>query len=297
MNNQFLELSDQGKNGAGRWIGGTALILFCWLILGSFVAAPFLILSGAAFTGDTSSGDPFWNYLGLNLSFFGIWLGVWLAIRFIHQRAFRTLITPKPKMSWARVGVGFGTWLVLVALAQLIEFAIYPQRAQLTFNAAEWLRFLPLILILTPIQTSAEELLFRGYWLQGTGRLARNVIVLCIVNGLLFGLPHMFNPEVLSNPENTLLLFLNYFATGAVLAFYTLRDQRLELALGAHAANNMFAALAVNYKDSALTTPAIFTNPVLDAPFGLATLILIAAAFYLIVFRLFDRKHDKHPEG
>lgn len=294
MNNQFLEISNVGRNGAARWIGGTLLILFFWLVIGSILAVPFLLLSGAALTGDVSSGDPFWNYLGINVSFLGIWLGLWLTIRFIHGRAFRTLITPLPKMSWSRIGVGFGVWLVLIAVAQLAEFVIYPQRAQITFNPAEWLRFLPFILILTPIQTSAEELLFRGYWLQGTGRLTRNVIILCSVNGFLFGLPHMLNPEVLSNPDSTLLLFLNYFGIGAALAFFTLRDQRLELALGAHAANNMFAALAVNYTDSALTTPAIFTSSVLDAPLGLVSLVVMSVAFYFIVFRLIDRR--KQPQ-
>jgi hypothetical protein len=75
VNNQFLELSNQGKNGPARWIGGTLLLLFCWLVIGSFIGAPFLLLSGTAFTGDLASGDPFWNYLGVNFSFFGIWLG------------------------------------------------------------------------------------------------------------------------------------------------------------------------------------------------------------------------------
>lgn len=289
MINQFLELSNLGKNGAGRWLGGTALVLFCWFVIGSIFAAPFLFLTGAAFSGDMRTGDALLNYIGLNVSFLGILLGLWLAIRFLHNRAFRTLITPKPKISWSRLGVGFGVWLVLIAIAQVLEFIIYPSRAQITFDAAEWLRFLPFILILTPIQTSAEELLFRGYWLQGTGRLTRNIIVLCVVNGILFGLPHMLNPEVLSNPNSVLLLFLNYFGTGAALAFLTLRDQRLELALGAHAANNMFAALAVNYADSALPTPAIITSSVIDAPFGLGALVVLSVAFYFIVFRLIDR--------
>lgn len=292
MNNPFLEISNVGRNGAARWIGGTLLVLFFWLVIGSIIAVPFLLMSGAALTGDVSTADPFWNYLGINVSFLGIWLGLWLAIRLIHGRAFRTLITPLPNMSWSRIGVGFGVWLVLVALVQLAEFVIYPQRAEITFNPVEWFRFLPFILILTPIQTSAEELLFRGYWLQGTGRLTRNVIILCVVNGCLFGLPHMLNPEVLANPDSTLLLFLNYFGIGAALAFFTLRDGRLELALGAHAANNMFAALAVNYKDSAITTPAIFTSSALDASFGLASLIVISVAFYFIVFRLIDRRNQ-----
>lgn len=293
MNNPFLELSNLGKNGAGRWIGGTVVILFFWLIVGSIFAVPFLLLSGGDLTSPTVEGaDPFLLYLGTNVSFLGIWIGVWLTVRFIHQRAFRTLVTPAPKISWTRVAQGFGVWLALVAVAQVIEFVIFPARAQFTFDPARWLFFLPFVLVLTPMQTTAEELLFRGYWLQGTGRLVKSTILLCILNGLLFGLPHMFNPEVLNNPDSTLLLFLNYFLTGAALAFYTLRDGRLELALGAHAANNLFAGLIVNYTDSALTTPAIFTNPVIDATYGLITLLVVSAAFYLIVVRVLARRES-----
>jgi membrane protease YdiL (CAAX protease family) len=179
---------------------------------------------------------------------------------------------------------------VLLALVQVVEFVIYPERAQSTFDPARWLFFLPFVLVLTPIQTSAEEFLFRGYWLQGTGRLTRNFVVLCVVNGFLFALPHMVNPEVIANPDSTLVLFLIYFITGGALALFTLLDNRLELALGAHAANNLFAGLVVNYADSPLTTPSFFTNPTLDAPFGLAALVVVCVSFYLIIFRLLDRR-------
>jgi membrane protease YdiL (CAAX protease family) len=282
----FLSLSDRGKNGALRWLLGIVIVLFFWLVVGSLLATPFLVFSGALLTGSLEGGDPFWIYLGTNVSFLGIWIGLWLAVRVVHQRAFLTLVTPAPKISWLRLAQGFGVWLGLIALFQVLEFAIYPSRAQWTFDAARWLRFLPFVLLLTPIQTSAEELLFRGYFLQGSGRLTKNATVLIVLNGVLFAAPHMLNPEVLNNSGSAQLLFLNYFLIGAAFAFYTLRDNRLELALGAHAANNFFGALLVNYADSALPTPAIFTNPTLDATFGLVTLVISTILFYALVFRV-----------
>jgi len=291
MGQQFLELSNLGKNGALRWLGGTFIVLMLWFVVGTIATIPFLFLSGMNFlTGDLATGDPFWIYLGVSVGFPFIWLGLWLVVRFIHQRPFTSLITYVRRVSWMRIAQGFGVWLVLGVIAQVIEFAIYPERAQYTFEPNKWLFFLPFVLILTPIQSSAEELLFRGYWMQGIGRLTKNFIILCTINGVLFALPHMLNPEVQANPGSTLLLFLNYFLTGAALALCTLRDNCLELALGAHAANNLFAGLVVNYKDSALTTPAIFTNPVLDPVFGLITLILVSIAFYFIIFKLMDRR-------
>jgi membrane protease YdiL (CAAX protease family) len=291
MGTLFLNLTNQGKNGALRWLGGTVIVLFLWLIVGGIVTAPFLLLAGAVVeNGSLTAADPFWLYIALSVGFPFIWLGLWLVVRFIHRRDFRTLITPAPRISGSRLAQGFAVWLVLLALAQLAEFAIFPARVQWTFDPARWLFFLPFVLVLTPIQTSAEELLFRGYLLQGTGRLTHSVSILCILNGVLFSLPHMLNPEVVANPGSALLLFANYSLTGAVLALFTLRDNRLELALGAHASNNLFTGLIVNYKDSALTTPSILTNPVLDAASGLVALIAISLAFYLIFFRVWGRR-------
>jgi membrane protease YdiL (CAAX protease family) len=298
LGTRFIDLTNLGRNGPLRWIGGTLVVLFCWLVVGSFIALPFLLRSnGEMVGGEIFGADPFWLYLATNVSFLGIWLGLWLALKFLHRRGFRTLVTPAPGISWSRIATGFVLWLALVALLQFVEFMLYPARAQYTFQPEEWLFFLPFVLILTPIQTSAEELLFRGYWLQGMGRLTSNVILLIVVNGVLFALPHMFNPEVTRNPESGLLLFFSYATTGAALALFTLRDNRLELALGAHAANNLFAALIVNYADSALQTPAVFTNPTLDAAYAQISLIVIVVAFYFIVFRWLDRRAPVQAEA
>lgn len=290
MGNRFLELATLGKNGALRWLGGTLLVIICWFIIGGILSIPFLMIGGLGRSTNLSETDPFWTYLGTNVTFFGIWLGLYLVIRFVHRRAFRTLVTPEPALSWTRLAQGFAVFIVLVALVQIAEFVVYPARLQWSFDPARWLVFLPFVLVLTPLQTTAEELLFRGYWLQGTGRLTQNVAILAVVNGILFALPHMLNPEVLNNPNDTLLLFANYFVTGVAFAVFTLRDQRLELALGAHAANNLFAALLVNYASSALTTPALITNPVLDAYFGLGSILVISVAFYFILFGWLDRR-------
>lgn len=290
MENKFLTISDVGKNGALRWIGGTLLILFCWFVLGGICATPFLIVAGIDPQFGLANGDPFWVYLGTNVTFLGIWLGLFVVMRWVHRRPFRTLVTPEPRVSWSRMATGWAVFFALIVIMQALEFIIYPDRLQWSFDLNRWLVFLPFILIFTPLQTTAEELLFRGYWLQGTGRLTKNILILCVVNGILFALPHMLNPEVLNNPNATAILFANYMIIGAAFALYTLRDQRLELAIGAHMANNLFAALVVTYADSALPTPAIIRNPVLDPYLGLVTTALACVAFYLIVFRWLGRR-------
>ena len=56
--------------------------------------------------------------------------------------------------------------------------------------------YLLVALALIPLQTSAEEFFFRGYLLQASGRLTQNWLVLSVINGVLFTLPHLGNVEV-----------------------------------------------------------------------------------------------------
>jgi len=93
----------------------------------------------------------------------------------------------------------------------LLEALIYPGRYVWTLNLTRFLPFLFLALFFIPIQTSAEELFFRGYLLQEIGLRSRNIWVLSCISGLLFGLPHLLNPEATVNFP---LLGFYYFAFG-----------------------------------------------------------------------------------
>jgi membrane protease YdiL (CAAX protease family) len=78
-----------------------------------------------------------------------------------------------------------------------------------------------------------------------------------------------------------------------VMAYVTLRDGRLELALGLHAANNLFAALFANYSVTVMPTPSIFTVNTLDVVYSVST-----AVFGLIVFVLvFSGRSPRNMPG
>jgi len=89
----------------------------------------------------------------------------------------------------------------------------------------------------------------------------------------------MLNPEATVNYP---LLGLYYFAFGFCLAFITLKDGKLELALGAHAANNLFSVLIANYTITALPSPSIFTVKVLDAVYSVPAALLGMIIFVLL---------------
>jgi membrane protease YdiL (CAAX protease family) len=169
----------------------------------------------------------------------------------------------------------------------LVEALVYPGRYVWTLNLGRFLPFLFLALIFIPIQTSAEELFFRGYVLQEFGLRWQNIWVLSGISGLLFGLPHLLNPEATVNFP---LLGFYYFAFGFCLAFITLRDGKLELALGAHAANNLFSVIIANYTITALPSPSLFTIKVLDAVYSVPVAILGMGIFIFLFIGPWRRK-------
>jgi membrane protease YdiL (CAAX protease family) len=284
----YLDLARQGKNQWWRFVLAVLLILFLWLIVGAIPTALLTLWS-------TYDGNPATNvspqgasglgvlpdFVALMLASICLLLGTYLAVRFIHGRRPLTLITPSRSASLSRFGQGFLAWFVLCAAIALAEALTHPGRYVLNLDLPRYLPFAFLALALVPLQTSAEELFFRGYLLQGFGLRLRNPWVLSVISGLVFGLPHLLNPEARAS---YLLMGLSYVSFGAVLAYVTLRDGRLELALGMHAANNLFAALLANYTGSALPTPALFTINTLDVTFLVLTLLPALLLFVLIFF-------------
>ena len=271
-NADFLNLSSLGKNNGWRYTLAIVFILSMWQVIGTIPYALVYFLEW--------SRNVFVNYLAVSFSFIVFFASIWFAIRFIHQRPFLSLINPGLKINWRKALLGFGVWFLISAVSAVVDASIHPGTYQWTFEWPGWLWFSLLAIPLTTIQTSAEELFFRGYLLQGFGRTIRNPWVLSLLSGLVFAVPHFLNPEM---GTNFVLLALFYFGFGFFLTMITLRDNSLELALGIHAANNLFAVTIANYSGSALTSISIFTSTGIDPVFNLISLMVGAGLFMLIL--------------
>ena len=71
----------------------------------------------------------------------------------------------------------------------------------------------------------------------------------------------------------------------------------MELALGMHAANNLFAAIFANYTVTALPSPALFTVQVLDPVYSLVSLVVGLILFYVIYsMLLIPKPQNAHRE-
>jgi len=271
---RYLDLAQQGRNAWWRYALGALTIAFFWLVLGY---VPYLLLVG------TGLSDRLLEYLAVNFSIFMMLAGLVLTVKLIHRRPLLTLVTPEARVDWLRMARGALVWTVIAAVIVGLEHVLFPERYYLSFDPERFFLFLALVLVLTPIQAGTEELVFRAYAMQGLARLTRRPALLAVVSSLIFTVPHLLNPEV--HEHGTLIMAANYFAIGMLLATITLRDGRLELAIGLHAVNNVFLALVANYEGSALTTESVFTARELDPVYSLVTLIVGALVFHGWIFR------------
>jgi membrane protease YdiL (CAAX protease family) len=290
----YLDLARRGKNDWWRYLLAVLLMLFMWQIIGSLPGAALVILGvlrgnlqAGSETGGLPGTDLLTGFIGLMMASVFFIVGIYLAIHFIHRRRFLTLITPANSIAWGRFFQGFGVWFLLSALMAVVEALLYPGRYVWTLDLQHLFLFVFLALFFIPIQTSAEELFFRGYILQGFGLRLRNIWVLSTISGLLFGLPHLLNPEA---SANYLLFGFYYFAFGFSLAYITLWEGRLELALGAHAANNLFSVIFANYTITALPSPSLFTITVLDAFYSVPAALIGMGIFVTLFARLWREK-------
>lgn len=187
---------------------------------------------------------------------FGLW-GLYFAVKHIHHLPFLKALTARHKFDWHRVFYAFLLWFIISGAMLWTDYFMSPEHYVLNFK---WLPFTILVLIsvlFIPLQTSFEEVYFRGYLMQGFGVITRYRVVALVVTSTVFGLLHGANPEV-AKLGNVLLIY--YIVTGFFFGIITLMDDGLELSIGLHAANNIFAAIFVTTNWTVFQTDALFID-------------------------------------
>ena len=218
-----------------------------------------------------------------------------LTVSLIHRRPPLTLITAQEKIIWYRVGHGFVAWFVPFCLiGGLGQYFFYPDTFSFNFDLATFALFVPLALVFTAIQTTTEELFFRGYVVQGASMISTNRVFLALVAAVAFTLPHLLNPEV--SAGGWLTVFSNYFLVpGLLWTVVSLIDGTTELAIGVHFANNIGSILLFNITGSAVTTPALFTISEYHATYGALSVLVAIPIFLAIAYKVFKRDEASEP--
>ena len=261
----YIKQAFNVKHNWWLYIAGLAII-FIAVLLGQIPYTVILISKALESGSDLQNLDlnQAMNLLESNLNLFlmllsyaaGL-LGVLFVVKYLHEQSLRSLTTSRSKIDWRRFGFAFLFWGIISSTMVLIDHYMYPEHYEFNFKLVPFLILAAIALVLVPLQTSFEEYLFRGYLMQGLGVLCKNKWVPLIVTSSLFGLLHIANPEI---EKLGYILLVHYIGTGFFLGIITLMDDGLELALGFHAANNLFTALLVTADWTAFQTNSILRD-------------------------------------
>ena len=232
--------------------------------------------------------EPNLNLFLMLLGFGGMLLGVFISAKLLHKNSIRELTTSRKKIDWSRVFYSFAIWgLITVPLILIDTTFISPENYQWNFNFNSFIILFAIVIVFIPIQTSAEEYLFRGYLMQGIGVISGNRWLPLLFTSVAFGLMHYANPEIdkLGN-----MVYVFYIGSGLFAGIMTLMDEGMELALGWHAANNTFAALLVTADWTALQTHSIYKD-ISDPQTLPVDEVIVPVLFFGVVLLIFSRKY------
>lgn len=214
------------------------------------------------------------------LSFVVALLGILLVLKKIHNQPFKTIITARPKMDWKRILFSFFLFGTFVCISTYLDYQSNPENYEWNFRLGPFIGLLFIGVILIPIQTSVEEFVFRGYLMQGFAKLAKNRFFGLLMTSVIFGGMHLANPEV---KELGYIVMVYYISTGFFLGILTLMDDGMELALGFHAANNLFTALLVTADWTAFQTNSVLKD-ISEPSVGYEVLLPVVVIYPILLF-------------
>jgi membrane protease YdiL (CAAX protease family) len=152
----------------------------------------------------------------------------------LHKRPILSFITIGKKVNWTSYFIGFLAWGILLFLGGLVTSYDQFENFLQNFETTHFLILFSVGFLSIGIQSFFEELVIRGYWLQGLHLHIKKVSVLILVNALLFGVLHF---------GYGLESFLSSFGFGIAFVLIVILQNRIEFVSGAHNANNLILSL------------------------------------------------------
>lgn len=228
------------------------------------------------------------NLVFLLLPFAGGLLFLLFAVKYLHLQTITQLTTARKKIDWKRFWFVFFFWGILSSGLVLLDYYLSPADYVLNFKLIPFLILTAIAILLVPLQTSFEEYLFRGYLMQGIGVLAKNKWVPLLITSVVFGMLHIANPEV---EKLGYVIMVYYIGTGLFLGIMTLMDDGMELALGFHAANNLFTALLVTADWTAFQTHSVLKDISNPTSAGFLDVFLPVFVMFPIILFILSKKY------
>ena len=262
----FIQQAYRGNKEWYYWLASIFLIVLGWQFMGPVPLMIVALNKSDSFEEFAKHGETMFTALGINnnlylllmiLTFVFALLSLLVAVKFIHKRSITSLVTNRETIDWKRYWFAFFSWGFVAILAIIFSVLLAPENYIWNFKPVPFFTLVAVSFLFLPLQTSFEELLFRGYFMQGLGILSKNRWFPLVVTSVIFGLLHLANPEV---EKLGYISMVFYIGTGFFFGITTLMDEGTELALGLHAINNITAAFFVTTDWTVFQTDALYKD-------------------------------------
>ena len=175
---QFFAAASIGLTRWWRWVLGVIVVAVFWQGIGGIpLGVTILVCKASSMEVDSSwfvcadgklGPSLLPDFVLVFLAFAVGLIGIWIVVKRLHRKTLTQVTTGRESFDWSRflyaAVVGLCV-LILITLAYRFLLGV-----EVTFESPSLGLYLPFILIalvLIPIQTSFEEVLFRGYIMQG----------------------------------------------------------------------------------------------------------------------------------
>lgn len=272
------------------WFGMTLAVI----MIGTNGLLPGMLDDAAA------AGDPVQRFLGSSggifatlVTFSGIWIGLWIAMRLLHKEKLSRLFGVSVRISRSGMAKGFIAVVLTSLVTELAYLAVLPGIARGPIAFGSWALLILPLAFFAFIQTSAEELLFRGYLQRGLAYRFRTPLAWAVLPTIVFTALH-WNPA--SPLGMNIGVFIAIGAFSSLLALLVYTTGNLGAAMGAHLGNNLVGFGLVSH-DQTLGGLALFQAPPLDSlawnPFETTMIAGISVVSILLTWLLL--LHPRSP--
>jgi membrane protease YdiL (CAAX protease family) len=299
-----LEATFNGKNSLWRYV----VMIFAVIVASNTIGAiPLLIsmaiksVSNPEIFSQLSANPNDYSVLGLDQNILLIMmlfpfiagLAVFiLLVKPLNNRSLKMTINGTSKIRWDRFFISGSVWLVISGLYLFFYMKFDPSNFELNNKTISLLTLSLISVLLIPFQAAFEEVLFRGYLMQGLTAVIKFRWFPLIITSLLFALMHGLNPEVAE--FGFLTMMPQYLVFGLIFGIITILDDGIEAAMGAHAANNIFLCIMVTNKASALQTPALYEQ-INIFPWTEFAGLLFSGIIFILILKYFFKWESFKP--
>lgn len=274
---------------------------FGFYLIGSLVIILFSFLGQIPmflfFSYETSSSsDPFsyFSHLDSNLTLLLFlipslvgFFGFLFVIKYIHKQSLQSVTTARKQIDVKRIIFGFSFWGILSLLVFGASLILSPEDFQWNFELQPFLTMFIIASLLIPFQSALEELIFRGYLMQGFASMTRSRLLSLFLTSVIFGSLHILNPEI---EKLGYELLAYYIGSGLFFGIIALMDEGIELAIGIHVANNLITAILVTADWTAFQTASLYKD--VSTPNLISELSLSLLLLYPLSIMFLARKYD-----